>query len=416
MFIDRAKIFVSSGKGGNGMVSFRREKYIPKGGPDGGDGGNGGSVVIEATESMSTLTDFKYQKHFKADPGGNGGSAKMTGRSGQDLIIHVPVGTLVKVEEYLIADLNEPGKRISVAKGGKGGKGNIHYTTSTRQAPKIAENGEPSEERWIDLELKLLADVGLVGLPNVGKSSLISSMTNARPKIANYPFTTLNPVLGKVELGLGKSYVLVDIPGIIENAHAGAGLGDEFLRHAERTRLVAHVIDLSSEDPLEDYGIIRKEMGLYNEEFSMRPEIVLLNKSDAVGEERIGEVSKLFGDKKIFVVSALAKTGLEDLKKQLYFELQKAPKVSFRVEETVHPIKEEYVPPIFVEKEEGDVFVVKGSEVEKLLHKYQIGYEDGMELFMKKMHSLGLERFLRRAGIQEGATVVIGDMEFEYRQ
>ncbi len=397
------------------MVSFRREKYVPKGGPDGGDGGDGGSVFIEATESMSTLTDFKYQKHFKAESGENGGSAKMTGKTGRDLVIYSPVGTMVRIEDRVIADLNEPGKRVLVARGGKGGKGNVHYTTSTRQAPKIAENGEPAEELWIELELKLLADVGLIGLPNVGKSSLIKAMTNARPKVADYPFTTLNPVLGKVELGLGRSYVLVDIPGIIENAHNGAGLGDEFLKHAERTRLVAHVVDLSSETPLEDYEMIKREMDLYNENFSKKPDIIVLNKSDLVDDGKIEEISKFFEKKMIFVVSAIAKLGLEELKEQLYFELQKMPIVSFKTEEPPKAISENYEPPLFVEKENDDLFVVKGKEVTRLLHKYQIGYEDGMELFMKKMNSLGLERFLRKAGVHDGATVVIGDMEFEYR-
>ncbi|WP_036221429.1 GTPase ObgE [Mesoaciditoga lauensis] len=415
MFVDKAKIFVASGKGGNGVVSFRREKFVPKGGPDGGDGGKGGSVVIEATSSMNTLIDFRYHKHFKAEPGENGKSSNMTGKSGKDLIIYVPVGTLVKVDGKHVADLNEVGKRVVVAKGGKGGKGNSHFATATRQAPTIAENGEAGEEHWVELELKLLADVGLVGLPNAGKSSLISSMTNAHPKVANYPFTTLVPVLGKVDMGFGKSYVLVDIPGIIEGAHEGSGLGDEFLKHAERTRIIAHIIDASRENPWEDYQTVREEMKLYNTSFEKRPEIVVLNKIDLISPEKLKEISSKFKGKKVQAVSALTRVGLEELKMALYKELQNAPKTEFKVEEEpkVEPKKE--VLPLFVEKEDG-IFIVKGSEVEKLLGKYQIGYRDAFNLFMKKLDNLGLERMLKKAGVKEGDTVVIGDMEFEYKE
>ena len=415
MFVDKAKIFVASGKGGNGVVSFRREKFVPKGGPDGGDGGKGGSVVIEATSSMNTLIDFRYHKHFKAEPGENGKGSNMTGKSGKDLIIYVPVGTLVKVDGKCVADLNEVGKRVVVAKGGKGGKGNSHFATATRQAPTIAENGEAGEEHWVELELKLLADVGLVGLPNAGKSSLISSMTNAHPKVANYPFTTLVPVLGKVDMGFGKSYVLVDIPGIIEGAHEGTGLGDEFLKHAERTRIIAHIIDASRENPWEDYRTVRKEMKLYNTSFEKRPEIVVLNKIDLISPEKLKEVSSKFKGKKVQAVSALTRVGLEELKMVLYKELQNAPKTEFEVEKEpkVEPKKE--VLPLFVEKEDG-IFIVKGSEVEKLLGKYQIGYRDAFNLFMKKLDNLGLEKMLKKAGVKEGDTVVIGDMEFEYKE
>ncbi len=414
MFIDRTKIYVASGKGGNGVVSFRREKFVPKGGPDGGDGGKGGSVIIEATTSMNTLVDFRYRKHFRAQDGENGKGSNMTGKSGEDLFVYVPVGTIVKIDDGEVADMNSAGKRIVVARGGKGGKGNSHFTTSTKQAPTIAENGEMGEEHWIDLELKLLADVGLVGLPNAGKSSLISVMTNAHPKIADYPFTTLVPVLGKVEMGFGKSYVLVDIPGIIENAHNGTGLGDEFLRHVERTKVIAHVLDITSQDPIKDYEMVRREIEMYNPSLADRPEVILLNKSDLVNEERAEQIFNLFNGKIVRVVSALTRVGIEKLKEVLYKEVQKAPNVELAFERKPKKNRENVLP-IFAEKK-GDAFVIKGEKVEKLLHKYQIGYPDAMELFMKKLDSLGLEIMLRKAGAKEGDTILIGDMEFEYHK
>ncbi len=415
MFVDKAKIYVASGKGGNGIVSFRREKFIPKGGPDGGDGGNGGSVIIEATSSMNTLIDFRYHKHFKAEAGENGKSSNMTGKSGKDLVIYVPVGTIVKIDGKYIADLNESGKRVVVAKGGKGGRGNSHFATATRQAPTIAENGGDGEEHWVELELKLLADVGLIGLPNAGKSSLISAMTNAHPKVANYPFTTLVPVLGKVDMGFGKSYILVDVPGIIEGAHSGTGLGDEFLKHAERTRIMAHVVDISGDNPIEDYEIVRKEMKLYDPSFEKKPEVIILNKTDLVDQNKIEEVKRKFKGKKVQCVSALTRTGLEELKKVLYYELQSAPKIEFKVEKYESQKDREEKAPLFVEKKEG-MFFVKGKEVERLLKKYQIGYKDAYDLFMKKLDNLGLERMLKKANVKDGDTVVIGDMEFEYKE
>jgi len=414
LFIDRTKIYVASGHGGNGIVSFRREKFVPKGGPDGGDGGNGGSVIIEATSSMTTLADFKHKKHFKAEAGENGKASNMSGKSAEDFVIYVPVGTMVKIDGVIVADLNKPKKRVVVARGGKGGRGNSHFATSTRQVPTIAENGEPGEERWVELELKLLADVGLVGLPNVGKSSLISAMTNAHPKIANYPFTTLAPVLGKVELGFGKSYVLVDIPGLIEGAHEGVGLGIEFLRHVERTRLIAHVIDLTSENPVKDYKTVKEEMEQYEISLAKRPEVIVLNKADLIDKGKITAISNLFLGKRTFVVSALTRMGIEALKKALQYEVQKAPEIEFQAskEKQTKVITKDV--PIAVEKENG-TFVVKGKEVERLLQKYQISYPDAMKLFMKKIDALGLERLLQKAGIEEGDTVIIGDMEFEYR-
>ncbi len=411
--IDKVKIHVAAGNGGNGIVSFRREKFIPKGGPDGGDGGNGGNVIVEASGFMSTLSDFKYKKHFRAQSGERGMSSNMTGKSGEDLIIKVPVGTILKIDGKIIADLNEEGKRIVVAKGGKGGRGNSHFATSTRQAPTIAENGELGEEHDVELELKLLADVSLVGLPNVGKSSLISVMTNAHPKIADYSFTTLEPVLGKVEMEHGISYVVADIPGLIEGAHEGKGLGDEFLKHAERTRVVAHVLDSTSEDVLKDYEQIRKEMVLYSHDFEKRTEIIVLNKSDLVDEQKISKILPLFPNRKVFVVSALTRSGIENLKRALYYEIQKAPPVEFKIDEITVSNEEESS--IVIEKIE-ESFFVKGKTIEKLSRKYQLNQPDGMEMFMKKLDELGLEKQLVKLGIKEGDTVVINDMEFEYHR
>ncbi len=412
--MDKAKIHVASGKGGDGAVSFRREKFVPKGGPDGGDGGNGGSVILVATSSMNTLTDFRYHQHFKAENGENGKGNKMTGKSGEDVIVYVPVGTIVKIDGRYVADLNEEGKKITVAHGGKGGKGNARFATPTRRAPTIAEKGESGEEHYVELELKLLADVGLVGLPNAGKSSLISVMTRAHPKVANYPFTTLVPVLGKVEMGFGKSYILVDIPGIVEGAHNGTGLGDEFLRHAERTRVIAHVIDVSRENPLGDYKIVREEMKAYDLSFERRPEVVVLNKIDLIDEYKLNEIKNFFQSRRVCAVSALTRVGLEKLKETLYRELQSAPKIEIRVEKE-RTEKVSSSPPLFVEKVDG-VFEVKGEAVERLLGKYRIKYRDAFSLFMKKMNALGLERALKEAGVSEGDTVMIGDMEFEYRE
>ncbi len=412
--MDKAKIHVASGKGGDGAVSFRREKFVPKGGPDGGDGGNGGSVILVATSSMNTLTDFRYHQHFKAENGENGKGNKMTGKSGEDVIVYVPVGTIVKIDGRYVADLNEEGKKITVAHGGKGGKGNARFATPTRRAPTIAEKGESGEEHYVELELKLLADVGLVGLPNAGKSSLISVMTRAHPKVANYPFTTLVPVLGKVEMGFGKSYILVDIPGIVEGAHNGTGLGDEFLRHAERTRVIAHVIDVSRENPLGDYKIVREEMKAYDLSFERRPEVVVLNKIDLIDEYKLNEIKNFFQSRRVCAVSALTRVGLEKLKETLYRELQSAPKIEIRVEKE-RTEKVSSIPPLFVEKVDG-VFEVKGEAVERLLGKYRIKYRDAFSLFMKKLNALGLERALKEAGVSEGDTVMIGDMEFEYRE
>ena len=318
-FIDRAKIFVQGGHGGNGCVAFRREKFVPKGGPSGGSGGKGGDVILEADRNVHTLLDFKYKRHYKAERGRHGEGNKRTGRSGEDLIIKVPVGTVVRDAETgeVLGDLTEHGQRLVVAKGGRGGRGNAEFATPTRRAPDFAEPGEPGEERWIELELKLLADVGLVGFPNAGKSTFLSRVTAARPEIADYPFTTLRPILGVAKVG-DFSFVIADIPGLIEGAHAGKGLGHEFLRHVERTKLLLHLIDLTdlTRDPKEAFEKINKELELYSPELVKKPQIVVGTKIDAlVDRSKIEELKKYFEEKgyPFFAVSAVTGEGMDEL-------------------------------------------------------------------------------------------------------
>ncbi len=318
-FIDRAKIFVQGGHGGNGCVAFRREKFVPKGGPSGGNGGKGGDVILEADRNVHTLLDFKYKRHYKAERGRHGEGNKRTGRSGRDLVIKVPVGTVVRDAETgeVLGDLTEHGQRLVVAKGGKGGRGNAEFATPTRRAPDFAEPGEPGEERWIELELKLLADVGLVGFPNAGKSTFLSRVTAARPEIADYPFTTLRPILGVAKVG-DFSFVIADIPGLIEGAHAGKGLGHEFLRHVERTKLLLHLIDLTdlTREPKEAFEKINKELELYSPELAKKPQIVVGTKIDAlVDRSKIEELKKYFEEKgyPFFAVSAVTGEGMDEL-------------------------------------------------------------------------------------------------------
>lgn len=320
MFVDSAKIHVKGGDGGNGIVAFQREKYVPYGGPSGGDGGHGGSVIFRANPNLRTLVDFKYRVHFKAERGMHGEGDNRTGKSGDDLIVDVPPGTLVKDAETgeLIAELLAPGDQAVVAQGGRGGRGNQHFATSRNKAPRRSEPGVPGEERWLVLELKLLADVGLTGFPNVGKSTLLARVSAARPKIADYPFTTIDPNLGVVSLGEGRSFVLVDIPGLIEGAHSGRGLGHKFLRHVERTRVLIHVLDMSGSegrDPLEDFDVINEELRAYNPELGERPMLIAANKMDLPGSERNLERlrQKIGGGIEIHPVSAVTGKGVREL-------------------------------------------------------------------------------------------------------
>lgn len=422
MFIDSAKIYIKAGDGGNGAVSFHREKYIAKGGPDGGDGGKGGDVIFVADESMRTLQDFRYKRKYKAESGQNGGSANCSGRGADDLIIKVPVGTLIKDEETgrIIADMVTPGKKVVVAKGGKGGAGNQHFATPTRQVPNFAKSGDPGEEFNVLLELKLLADVGLIGFPNVGKSTILSMVSAAAPKIANYHFTTIEPNLGVVRIEEGKSFVLADIPGLIEGAHEGTGLGHRFLRHVERTRLLIHVVDVSGSedrDPLNDFEIINSELKQYNPKLYEKPQIVAANKMDVTGAE---ENLKVFTEElekkgyKVFPISAATKRGLKEL---LYYVSQKLDEIPDTImsdnieEEVVYSVQEEE--PYQIHKE-NEVFVVEGAWVRKLVNSTNFNNYESLQYFQRSIKRKGIVDALEDMGINEGDTVRMYDLEFEY--
>ena len=334
-FIDEAKIHVKAGDGGRGCVSFRREKYVPKGGPDGGDGGKGGDVVFIADTRLTSLLDFKYRRHFRAERGEHGKGSLRHGRNGRDLVVKVPVGTVIKDAETgdVLSDLTEQGQTFVCAKGGRGGRGNARFATSTNRAPRYAEPGEPGEERWLKLELKLLADVGIIGFPNAGKSTLISCISAARPKVAGYPFTTLRPHLGVVRYNEDRTFVVADIPGLVKGAHRGRGLGIRFLKHIERTRLLLHLLDLSPDtgrDPVEDFDVVNKELRAFNTGLSRRPQVVALNKIDLPGaREKAGQLLKYFSDKgiKVFLISAVTGEGLKELVDFLGAELERLAQI-----------------------------------------------------------------------------------------
>ncbi len=424
MFVDKAKIFVKAGKGGDGAISFRREKYIPNGGPDGGDGGNGGNVIFKVDSSLTTLMDFRYRKHYKAESGQNGRGSNMTGRDGQDLVICVPPGTLISNYESKerIADLTTDGQSIIIAHGGRGGKGNARFSNSIRQAPKFSQLGEPGEELWLELELKLIADVGLIGLPNVGKSTILSVLTAAKPKIANYHFTTLNPNLGVAASKHGDSFVLADIPGIIEGAHRGVGLGHDFLRHIERTRLLVHVIDVSGiegRDPIKDFESINKELKLYNETLAQRPQIIAANKMDLPGaRENLHRFRDYLKDRwPVIGISAAKKEGIEQLTNEIVHTLKSLPKPQDSVEDHDENI-EEYIhqraKPGFKIFIDNGVYVVEGPAADKLLRSINFDDNYSLKYFQKRLKEMGIINGLKEKGIQNGQTVRIGTMEFDY--
>ena len=424
MFIDYARIVVISGKGGNGAISFRREKYIANGGPDGGDGGRGGSVYFEVDLGLNTLIDFRYKKKFSAGNGENGSGSRCNGKKGEDIIIKVPQGTVIKDEETgkIIADLSEIGQKECVLQGGKGGKGNVHFASPTRQVPNFAETGELGRERSLILELKLIADVGLLGFPNVGKSTLLSRMTSATPKIADYHFTTLDPNLGVVKLDNGGSFVLADIPGLIEGASEGVGLGHKFLRHVERTRILIHVVDIAGTEgrnPVEDFYKINNELTKYSEALANKLQIVAANKSDvAENDDNFNALSKVAKEKgyEIFKISAITGEGLKELFNRVYEVLQTIPKVEFEVSnDTVYYTLEDEEDAFNVYKIEGK-FVVDGKQVEELMRRINFSDPESLAYFHLNLRKIGVDAELKRQGIKNGDLVQIFDWEFEYEE
>ena len=429
MFIDLAKIYVRSGKGGDGCVSFRREKYVPLGGPDGGDGGRGGDIVFEVDYNINTLIDFKYNRKFLAENGENGGACKCYGKDGKDLIIKVPEGTIIKHTQTgkVISDLCEKNQKFVLLKGGKGGKGNARFCTSTRKCPDFAEPGMPSDEMELTLELRLIADVGLIGFPNVGKSTLISKITNARPKIANYHFTTLHPNLGVVDFKDIKGFVIADIPGIIEGASNGIGLGLEFLKHIERTRVLVHILDVSQiegRNALEDFKLINNELLEYNETLSNRPQIVVLNKSDMTYDkdrERIENLKKditSLGYENIFEISAVTGKGVHDLLKKLKEVVDNTDKTILDFEEEDMYVFEPKRFTYEISKEIDDLgkeyYLVNGSFVDRLLSSVNIYKFSSLRYFHKVLRNKGIIDELKEFGVQDGDLVKLNDFEFEF--
>lgn len=423
MFIDKARIFVKSGNGGNGAVSFRREKYVPAGGPDGGDGGNGASVIFEVDLGLRTLMDFKYQIKYVAEHGEDGSKKRKAGKNGEDLVLKVPPGTIIRDEAtgLIIADLKEEGDRAIVARGGRGGKGNQHFANAVRQAPAFARSGSDGVEKWVVLELKMIADVGLLGFPNVGKSTFLSVVTKAKPKIANYHFTTLTPNLGVVQTKFGDSFVLADIPGLIEGAADGIGLGHDFLRHVERTKVLIHIVDISGiegRDALEDFDKINDELKLYNEKLSTRPQIVVANKMDILEDETIFEDFKneLEGrGYKVFKMSAATRQGIDDVIAYVSELLQDAEEIELVSEEEMFrpELDEPQDEGLQIEIEDG-VYVVTGKSLRRIM--YSVNFEDmeSLQYFQKAMESQGVFDRLREMGIEDGDTVRIYEIEFEF--
>ena len=428
MFADRAKIFIRSGKGGDGHVSFRRELFVPNGGPDGGDGGKGGDIIFEVDEGLNTLNDYRHKAKYCAQPGEEGGKKRCHGKNGTDLILKVPEGTLIKDAESgkVIADMSGDNKRQIVLKGGRGGKGNMNYATATMQVPKYAQPGQSAKELWVQLELKVIADVGLVGFPNVGKSTFLSRVTNARPKIANYHFTTLNPNLGVVDLDGGKGFVIADLPGLIEGASEGVGLGHEFLRHIERTKVIIHVVDAAStegRDPVDDIYKINEELKAYNPRMATLPQVIAANKTDVIYSEDEDPVERIRAEfepqgMKVFSISAVSGKGLKELLYYVRELLDALPKEAVVFEQEYDP--NEYNPndnlPYTVEKseEEENTYVVEGPKIERMLGYTNLDSEKGFQFFQNFLKTTGILDELEAAGIQEGDTVRMYGLKFDY--
>lgn len=425
MFADRAKIFIKSGKGGDGHVSFRRELYVPCGGPDGGDGGDGGDIIFEVDDGLNTLSDFRQVRKYAAQDGEQGGKKRCHGKNGGDLIVKVPEGTVIKEFESgkVIADMSGENRREVILKGGRGGQGNMHYATPTMQAPKYAQPGQSGQELWVQLELKVIADVGLVGFPNVGKSTLLSRVSNARPKIANYHFTTLNPHLGVVDIDGGKGFVMADIPGLIEGASEGIGLGHDFLRHIERTRVLVHVVDAAStegRDPLEDIRTINKELEAYNPDLMKRPQIIAANKTDVIYAEDEDPVAKLkaeFEPKgiRVYPISAVSGQGVKELLYAVYDLLQTVDSTPVIFEKEFDPsMMIDETLPYTVERNEEGIYVVEGPRIEKMLGYTNLESEKGFLFFQRFLKGNGILEELEKAGIEEGDTVRMYGLEFDY--
>jgi len=419
MFIDQVHIHVKSGKGGDGMVHFRREKFVPLGGPDGGDGGRGGNVIFEVKATLNTLSAFRQNEKFAAEPGKNGGGSEKTGRGGKDLIIYVPPGTIVYDAETgaLLGDLTTAGQQLLVCKGGRGGLGNQHYATSRNQAPRMAERGEPHEEKLLRLELKLIADIGIIGLPNAGKSTLLAALTNAKPKIGDYPFTTLEPNLGVAKIDDDTTVVMADIPGLIEGASEGAGLGHDFLRHIQRTRVLIHMVDGLAEDPLADFSQINNELSLFDPKLGTKPQIVALNKIDQPEvQERLKSIKASFKKQKVdlITVSAMARTNTREVLIAAYRKLAEMPVEE--LDETLPVYKPDVDPNLFeVTQEESGNWRVTGVAIERSAKMTYWEHDGSIRRFQKLMERLGVDKALREAGIEEGDTVYVGDFELEWK-
>lgn len=425
MFIDSSDIYIKSGDGGDGAVSFRREKYVPAGGPDGGDGGKGGSIIFQTDEGMNTLNDYRYKRKYIAHSGENGGAKRCFGKDGGDLILKVPEGTVIKDAESgkIIIDMSKDNKRVELLKGGKGGKGNQHFATSTNQAPKYAQPGQDGLELNVTLELKVIADVGLVGFPNVGKSTLLSRVSNAKPKIANYHFTTLSPNLGVVDLPDTDGFVIADIPGLIEGASSGIGLGHEFLRHIERTRMIVHIVDAAStedRDPIEDIRIINKELKEYNEELALKPQVIAANKIDAiysdVKDEVITRLKDVFESEgmKVFPISAVSGEGIKEL---FYYIRQMLDEIDLEPVFYEQEFVPEYKVPeetFTVVKKAEDLYLVEGPKIERMLNNTNLQTEKGFNFFQKFLKENGIYEILEKQGITDGDTVKLYGWEFEY--
>src|SRR6185436_15748851 len=421
MFTDHVEIHVKSGKGGDGMVHFHREKFITMGGPDGGDGGKGGDVIFEVKATLNTLSSYRQNQKFKAEDGFRGGPSQRSGKYGKDRILYVPPGTIIFDAETgdVIGDLTNPGQQLVVCKGGRGGRGNQHFATSRNQAPRTAEKGEPEEEKRLKLELKLIADIGLIGVPNAGKSTLLSVLTNAKPKIAAYPFTTLEPNLGVAEIDVNTTVVLADIPGLIEGAAQGLGLGHDFLRHVQRTRVLIHLLDGLSEDPFADYSQINSELALFDPHLGKKPQLVVLNKIDQPEvQEKLKDLQKKFKKLKIelLTISALARTNTRELLIKAHQKLADAPPPEI-VELPIPVYKPKDDPREFTVKREGaNEWRISGTAIERAAAMTQWEHDGSVRRFQKIMKTIGVDVALREAGVEEGDTVSIGEYELEWQE